>query len=86
MVAVAYPDQTRPTLVADDPGHPTLLARQNLPVPDGFAPEGVAEACIDQTTLSLVQSALPPRIGGRDLFVHLLYYATLDPILITVYN
>jgi hypothetical protein len=79
MVAVAYPDQTRPTLVADDPGHPTLLARQNLPVPDGFAPEGVAEACIDETTLSLVQSALPPCIGGRDLFVHLLYYATLDP-------
>jgi hypothetical protein len=79
MVAVAYPDQTRSTLVADDSGHPTPLARQNLPVPDGFEPEGVAEACIDETTLYLVQSALPPRIGGRDLFVHLLYYATLDP-------
>jgi len=47
-----------------------------LPLPFGFTPEGVEIALIDQRTLSLVEHAVP---GGRDVFVHLLYYATISP-------
>ncbi len=47
-----------------------------LPLPPGFTPEGVEIALIDQQTLYLIEHAIP---GGRDVFLHLLYYATTRP-------
>lgn len=46
-----------------------------VPLPHGYAPEGVSETIIDPATLRLIE-ILP---GGRELFVHILHYATLDP-------
>ncbi len=51
----------------------------SVPVPQGFCPEGVAQTCFDDDLLFLVEHAIPPSIGGKRVFAHLLYYATLDP-------
>ena len=56
---------------------PTTIAEQAIiPLPNGYSPEGVSETIIDPATIRLIEQAIP---GGRELFVHILHYATLQP-------
>ncbi len=66
-------EPTFPTQQAEPISGPTQAI---TPVPDGYSPEGVAEAVIDPIIKYLIEQLIP---GGWDVLVHILYYATVDP-------